>query len=154
MLQVTLMLQQSGAISKLPGLSFHKIHSLYMAKPTNISCTVIMVIGLALQQTQVMYYSLLLIHSVTYLTSFIFQQIRNNPNTRKNKKTKNKIEKLICLTTRSSDWPLLVQFIFHLKLKEMEARMNYCINTKKITSLVSHPLYDSRSMTWTHHFWI
>lgn len=32
------MLQQSGAISKLAGLSFHKIHSLYMAKPTNISC--------------------------------------------------------------------------------------------------------------------
>lgn len=55
-------------------------------KTTNISCTVMMVIGLALQQTQVMYYSLLLIHFITYLTSFIFQQIRNNPNTRKNKK--------------------------------------------------------------------
>lgn len=144
MLQVTLTLQQSGAISKLPGLSFHKIHSLYMAKPTNISCTVIMVIGLTLQQAQVMYYSLLLKHFITYLTSFIFQQIRNNPNTRKNKIEKN--------NQKLRNWPLLVQFIFHLKLKEMEAKMNYCINTKKITSLVSHPLYDSRSMTWTHHF--
>lgn len=81
-------------------------------KTTNISCTVNMVIGLTLQQTQVMYYSLLLIHFITYLTSFIFQQIRNNPNTRKNKKTKNKIEKLICLTTRSSEPDLYLCSLF------------------------------------------
>lgn len=111
----------------------------------NLQTSVVnMVIGLALQQAQVMYYSLLLKHFITYLTSFIFQQIRNNPNTRKNKIEKN--------NQKLRNWPLLVQFIFHLKLKEMEAKMNYCINTKKITSLVSHPLYDSRSMTWTHHF--
>lgn len=55
----------------------------YMEKPINNSCTVI---GLALQQAQVIYYSLLFIHSVTYLTIFIFQQIRNNQIQEKTKK--------------------------------------------------------------------
>lgn len=55
----------------------------YMEKPINNSCTVI---GLALRQAQVIYYSLLFIHSVTYMTIFIFQQIRNNQIQEKTKK--------------------------------------------------------------------
>lgn len=132
MLQVTLMLQQSGAISKLAGLSFHKIHSLYMAKPTNISCTVIMVIGLTLQQAQVMYYSLLLKHFITYLTSFIFQQIKNNPNTRKNK-----IEK----TTRSSETDLYLCSLFFTWNSKKWKRKWIIASTRKKSQVLYHTHY-------------
>lgn len=133
------MLQQSGAISKLAGLSFHKIHSLYMTKLQ--TSVVNMVIGLALQQTQVMYYSLLLIHFITYLTSFIFQQIRNNPNTRKNKKTKNKIEKLICWTTRSSETDLYLCSLFFTWNSKKWKRKWIIASTRKKSQVLYHTHY-------------
>lgn len=108
----------------------------------NLQTSVVnMVIGLALQQTQVMYYSLLLIHFITYLTSFIFQQIRNNPNTRKNKKTKNKIEKLICWTTRSSETDLYLCSLFFTWNSKKWKRKWIIASTRKKSQVLYHTHY-------------
>lgn len=108
----------------------------------NLQTSVVnMVIGLALQQAQVMYYSFLLIHFITYLTSFIFQQIRNNPNTRKNKKTKNKIEKLICLTTRSSEPDLYLCSLFFTWNSKKWKRKWIIASTRKKSQVLYHTHY-------------
>lgn len=101
-------------------------------KTTNISCTVMMVIGLTLQQAQVMYYSLLLKHFITYLTSFIFQQIRNNPNTRKNK-----IEK----TTRSSETDLYLCSLFFTWNSKKWKRKWIIASTRKKSQVLYHTHY-------------
>lgn len=101
-------------------------------KTTNISCTVMMVVGLTLQQAQVMYYSLLLKHFITYLTSFIFQQIRNNPNTRKNK-----IEK----TTRSSETDLYLCSLFFTWNSKKWKRKWIIASTRKKSQVLYHTHY-------------